>query len=139
MNAEKSFHRRANGGRPSAMILVVDDEPDTLTTLQLVLSMLGFETVTARSAREAMQCVEERLPDLIITDSAMPSMSGLELCRVLRAREKTRRIPIVLHTAMDLTDDAPRLYDHIIRKPADVDAFARTLRALLPPDPVGSR
>ena len=129
----------ASGRRLLAMILVVDDDPDTLTLLQFVLSMLGFEAVTARSAREALERVEERLPDLIITDSAMPSMSGLELCRVLRASQRTRRIPIVLHTGSDLPDDVPRLYDRIVTKPAETDALVKLVRELLPSDMSGVR
>lgn len=129
----------ASGQRLLAMILVVDDDPDTLTLLQFVLSMLGFEAVTARSAREALQRVEERLPDLIITDSAMPSMSGLELCRVLRASQRTRRIPIVLHTGSELPDDVPRLYDRIVTKPAETDALVKLVRELLPSDMPGVR
>ncbi|HXS26352.1 MAG TPA: response regulator [Steroidobacteraceae bacterium] len=139
MNVETNSAHPAAGRRPLAMILVVDDDPDALTTLHLVLSMLGFDAVAARSAREALQRIEERLPDLIITDSAMPSMSGLELCRVLRASQRTRRIPIVLHTGMDVPDDVPRLYDRIITKPAEIDAVVRLIRELLPPDAAGVR
>ncbi len=139
MNVETNSAHPASGRRPLAMILVVDDEPDTLATLHVVLSMLGFEVVTARSGREALECVENRLPELIITDSTMPSMSGLELCRVLRASQRTRRIPIVLHTAADLPDDVPRLYDRIITKPADIDALSKVIRELLPPPLSGAR
>jgi CheY-like chemotaxis protein len=139
VNVETNSAHPATGRRPIAMILVVDDEPDTLATLHLVLSMLGFEAVTARSAREALQRIEERLPELIITDSAMPSMSGLELCRVLRACHRTRRIPIVLHTGGELPEEVPRLYDRIITKPADVESVVKVVRELLPPGISGAR
>lgn len=133
MDSEKGSERAASDSRPIALILVVDDEPDTLTTLQIVLSMLGFGVATARTAREAMHRIAEQPPDLIITDNAMPTMSGLELCQVLRMHDATKRIPIVLHTAMDLPNDNLRLYDRVITKPADLEAFLRAIDALLPP------
>lgn len=121
------------------MILVVDDDRDRLRMLRFVLAMFGFEVIAARSPQEVLQCVAERLPDLIITDSAVPSMSALELCRVLRASQKTRRIPVILHTGVQMPDDVPRLYDQIITRSADVDAFAQLYRGLLLPGMSGAR
>jgi CheY-like chemotaxis protein len=118
---------------PRALILVVDDEPDTLATLQIGLSLLGFEVVTAHSAQEALRRVEERVPDVIITDCSMPRVSGLELCRQLRTRERTRRVPILLHTAMDIPNDCPQLYNQTITKPADLDALEHAICAQLSP------
>lgn len=109
-SADLNFDRR-----PLAMILVVEDDAERLKTLRFVLSMFGFESFAARSAREVLKCVEERQPDLILTDSPTPSMSGFELCRVLRASQRARRIPIVLKTGVQMPDDTPRLYDQIVR------------------------
>lgn len=135
-NERSSDHYVPDGRRPVAMILVIDDEPDTLTALQMALSLFGFEVVIARSAQEALRRVEERLPDLIITDISMPAMSGFELCRELRSRKTTRHIPIIMHTAMDVPGDPSRLYDRLITKPADIEEFVRAIEGLLPP---GSR
>src|SRR6185312_11054849 len=127
MDSENSPEKRCapDERRAVALILVIDDEPDTLTALKILLSLLGFRVVAARNAREALEQIEVQRPDLIVTDNAMPSMSGLELCRVLRAREATRGIPIVMHTGMDLPDDGSRLYDRVMTKPIDIDAFMR--------------
>lgn len=133
MNAETNAADLGFDHRPMAMILVVDDDPASLRTLRFVLAMFGFDAIIARSAREVLECAKERLSELILTDSARPSMSGLELCRVLRASQRTRRIPVVLHTGAQLPDDVPRLYDQILTRPADVDSFATLLRGLLPP------
>ena len=66
------FDRKPDGpavtSGPAALILVVDDDTDTLAALQLLLSVLGFEVATARSAQEALKSVAKRRPDLIITD-----------------------------------------------------------------------
>lgn len=116
------------------VILCVDDEPDLRTILRLYLSAQGFEVIQASNAAEALGVIEKRRPDLIITDCVMPGMSGLELCRTLREREDTRNIPIILHSGKDLwQDDYPRLFDRFVLKPAELDVFIRTVRALLAP------
>lgn len=117
--------------RSKPMILCVDDEPDLLTILRLFLSAQGFEVIPAMNAVEALQLVKERRPDLIITDCAMPGMSGLELCRALRERGGTRDIPIILYSGMDIWEDEPRPFDRFVLKPAELDVFVRTIRALL--------
>jgi len=113
-----------------ATILAVDDEPDVLTILQWFLSSEGFEVMTALSGPEALQRVEERLPDLIITDYRMPGMSGLALCRWLRAHRETQGIPIILHTAQD-PPPTDRLYDRVFTKPSDIGPLVSEVRALL--------
>ncbi len=112
-------------------VLVVDDAPDTLTILQLFLSTNDFEVLTASSAHEALRRISERPPDLIITDYAMPEMTGLELCEQLRRQEITRHIPVVLHTGAALSDEPSPLYNHMLKKPADLDELLRRARALL--------
>jgi two-component system phosphate regulon response regulator PhoB len=114
-----------------ALILVVDDDPDILATLQALLSVLGFDVATARSAPEALRSIEQRRPDLIITDCEMPRMSGLALCRELRERDQTADIPLVLYTGKDLPDGSPQPYDRSIAKTAGVDAILGTIQALL--------
>jgi CheY-like chemotaxis protein len=115
----------------AALILVVDDDADTLAALQLLLSVLGFEVATARGAQEALKSIAQRRPDLIITDCEMPQMSGLALCRELRGRDLTADIPIVVYTGRDLPDGGPKPYDCSIAKTAGTDAILDTIRALL--------
>jgi CheY-like chemotaxis protein len=117
--------------RPAALILVVDDDADNVTALQLLLSVVGFEVATARSAQEALSSIGQRRPDLIITDCEMPQMSGLALCRELRECDQTADIPLVLHTGKELPDGGPRPYDCSIAKTAGTDAILATIRALL--------
>lgn len=127
--------RSARAAPPSGcsnpVILYVDDEPDLLTILRLFLSAQGFEVIPTANAVEALHLVTERHPDLIITDSAMPGMSGLELCRTLRERADTRDIPIILYSGKDAWEDDSRLFDRFVLKPADLDVFVKTIRALL--------
>lgn len=127
--------QRCVPGRGNPVVLCVDDEPDLLTILRLFLSADGFEVMTALNATQALQLIEEQRPDIIITDHAMPGISGLELCRTLRKRAETREIPIILYSGRDLWDDNSGLFDRLVMKPAEFGTFARTVRSLLTSSP----
>ena len=82
-----------------ATILVVEDEGDIAILLRYNLEAEGFRVVTAESGDEAQHAIQEKLPDLILLDWMLPEISGIELCRRLRAREETARVPIIMLTA----------------------------------------
>lgn len=82
------------------MILVVDDEPDVRDMLRDQLSHLGYVVRTARSAEMALRDVEIVAPDLILTDVHMGGISGIELCRRLKADPRFTLTPVVIVTAV---------------------------------------
>lgn len=83
-----------------ALILIVDDESSARAVLHDLLLPDGHELRTAASAMDALAMVHDDVPDVVITDLMMPGMDGLELCRRLRAGERTRGTPIVAVTAL---------------------------------------
>jgi two-component system phosphate regulon response regulator PhoB len=83
----------------SSLILVVDDEPDLLDTLDYSLRKEGYRTRTAGTGRAALDAAEKEAPDLVILDLMLPDISGTEVCRRLRAAAATREVPIVMLTA----------------------------------------
>src|SRR6516225_9933675 len=80
-------------------VLIVDDDPDIQRLVSYNLSQAGFHVTTASSGRTALETVQEHPPDLIILDIMMPDIDGMEVCRTLRQRESSRRIPIIMLTA----------------------------------------
>ncbi len=80
-------------------VLVADDEAHIVHVLSMKLRNAGYEVITAVDGEEALELCAAEQPDLIITDYQMPLMSGLELCRKLRASKKTRDIPAIMLTA----------------------------------------
>lgn len=84
-----------------AVILVVDDEQDTLEVLRLWLAKHNYEVLTASSGKETLAVALTQQPDLILLDVMMPSLSGIDVCRQLRGREETSHIPVILITAFD--------------------------------------
>ena len=78
-------------------VLVVDDEPDTLELIKLVLESGGFETVLVSTGRDALRMIDTSNPDLILLDIMMPDMDGWDVFR--KIREKNSEIPIALLTS----------------------------------------
>lgn len=80
-------------------ILVADDEPSILLSLQFLLQKAGYQVRTARNGEEALQAVEAATPDLILLDAMMPKRDGYDVCQSLRADPAYRDIPIIMLTA----------------------------------------
>jgi len=80
-------------------VLIVDDDPDIERLVRYNLSQAGFEVSTANTGRLALDLVQRHPPDLIILDLMLPDVDGMEVCRTLRQRENSRRIPVVMLTA----------------------------------------
>src|SRR4051812_16522110 len=80
-------------------VLIVDDDPDIQRLVSYNLTQAGYEVATAETGRTALESVQKHPPDLIILDLMLPDVDGMEVCRTLRQREDSRRIPIVMLTA----------------------------------------
>lgn len=83
-----------------ASILVADDEPENLELMEGILAPSGYTVRTAGGGREALKAVEQELPDLILLDLMMPTVSGFEVCEMLRADPRTAHLPIIIVTAL---------------------------------------
>jgi CheY-like chemotaxis protein len=81
-------------------ILVVDDDPDARDFFITVLEDNGFATVSARDGNEALQRLEEGLPDLVTLDITMPEKSGVGVYRKLRETDQYAGIPVVIITGV---------------------------------------
>jgi two-component system phosphate regulon response regulator PhoB len=80
-------------------ILIADDELDVLNLLETRLTTAGFEVLKAMDGSVALRRARDEGPALAVLDVMMPGMSGLEVCRVLKADPKTARMPIILLSA----------------------------------------
>jgi CheY-like chemotaxis protein len=80
-------------------ILIVDDQPDNRGMLSELLGGEGYRTLEAASGMEAMDCIANRRPDLILLDVSMPDMDGFAVASLLKADPKTAGIPIIMVTA----------------------------------------
>lgn len=83
----------------AAKIMVVDDEPDVVDLIKLVLESDGYSVITAYSGKECLEKLDKETPDLILLDIMMPQMDGWEVFRRIRADERTANIPVAMLTA----------------------------------------
>jgi CheY-like chemotaxis protein len=125
-------------------VLVVDDEPDACEFLRALLEEHGARVTTVTSAAAALRALEERAPDVLVSDIAMPEEDGYALIRTVRARGgPLARIPAIAVTAYTGTEDRERAfvagYQRHLAKPVVegelVAAIARFTRAPSPGAP----
>nr|WP_204151732.1 hybrid sensor histidine kinase/response regulator [Leptolyngbya sp. CCY15150] len=86
---------------PLADILIVDDMPDNLRLLSVMLTDSGYKVRKAINGDRALRAIRAILPDLILLDINMPDMSGYDVCRQLKESDRTRDIPIIFISALD--------------------------------------
>jgi len=82
------------------IILVVDDEPTIRALVRAALEPAGAHVLEASDGVSALQAIDARRPDLVLLDIALPRMSGLEVCRRIKANRDTAAIPVLLLTGL---------------------------------------
>ena len=80
-------------------IVCIEDEPEMIDLIQLILSRRGFEVIGATGGKEGLDKVREMHPDLVLLDLMMPDMDGWEVYQQMKADETMRDIPVVVVTA----------------------------------------
>jgi len=112
-------------------ILLVDDTPDNLRLLSLILSQRGYEVRKALSGRMAITSAQAKAPDLILLDVRMPQMDGYQVCEQLKANPQTADIPVVFVSALDDPLDKVKAFavggaDYVTKPFQDLEVIART-------------
>ena len=127
-------------------VLVVEDEPAQREVLAYNIHAEGFEVTTVASGDEALMSVKETAPDVIILDWMLPNVSGIEVCRQLKAAADTANIPIIMLSARSEENDKVRGLeigaDDYVTKPysiAELLARLRTQLRRVRPSTVGER
>lgn len=118
-----------------AKILVVEDEAALSELLSYNLTKEGFEVSLSADGEDAVIAVDEQRPDLILLDWMLPTQSGIEVCRQIKARPETRDIPVIMLTARGEEEDRIRGLntgaDDFITKPFSMTELVARIRAVL--------
>ena len=116
-------------------IVLVDDEPDIVKTMEMFLKQEGFNVITASDGIMALDKIRKEMPDLIILDIMLPKLDGYKVCRMLKFDEKYDKIPIVIFTAraQELDKDKAKEVkaDAYITKPFQPELLLAKIKELL--------
>ena len=118
-----------------AYVLIVDDEADLAHLLEFNLRQAGFDPRVAVTGAEAIRMARERTPHLVILDVMLPDMSGVDVCRQLKALPETRAVPVMMLTARGEEEDRVRGFevgaDDYVVKPFSVRELILRAKAVL--------
>jgi two-component system sensor histidine kinase ChiS len=115
-------------------VLIVEDEYDIGSTMELVLEMENHEVRLCSNGEEALSILaSEALPDLIISDLMMPIKDGYELLKEIRSNKRYENIPLILTSAAPLNDSKVDKdgFQGFVRKPFDLDNFLELVNKVL--------
>src|SRR3954451_7064755 len=119
----------------SQTIFIADDEADLLHLVERALLKEGFKVETASTGRAALEGVKAIVPDLAILDMMMPEMTGVEVCRALRAQPATAEIPLIMLSARTAEIDRVVAFevgvDDYVTKPFSSRELLLRVRAIL--------
>jgi two-component system alkaline phosphatase synthesis response regulator PhoP len=92
-------------------IMVVDDDPDILYTVRIILERGGYGVIRASSGRECLDILDREIPDLILLDIMMPGMDGWDVLKEIRRREDLKTIPVAMLTAKSFSGGSVKKRD----------------------------
>jgi CheY-like chemotaxis protein len=121
----------------SALVLLVDDEPDQVEMYRLGLESAGFRVVAAFTGTDALTRAREHQPQVIVLDVRLPDMTGWDVCAVLKTDPRTERIPVIVLTAAVVPSlphqAAAAGCASYLLKPCFPDELTRTVREVIAP------
>lgn len=121
-----------------AKVLVVDDEPNIVLSLEFLMSQAGLEVVTAEDGESALLRLKDASPDLLLLDISLPGISGFEVLEQLRQREQqatTQRLPVIMLTAHGREVEREKSLalgaDDYVTKPFSTQQLVEKVKSLL--------
>ena len=127
----------SNNGDKS--VLVVEDDPEINELVGAYVRIAGYEYQAALTGQAALRQARDHHPALIVLDLMLPDVDGFEVCRQLKNEESTRRIPIIMLSALDRDEHRDRGRDcgaaHYMTKPFDPEELMQTIRENADPSP----
>ncbi len=123
---------------PKGKVLIADDEPSIVASLEFLMQRSGYEVCIARDGEEVLRLTDRFRPDVILLDVMMPRRSGIEVCRALRRDPELRGTRVVLLSAKGRTGDVDQGVqagaDAYVTKPFSTKALVATVRDLIGPE-----
>ena len=123
--------------RNSKLVLIAEDEPNIVISLEFLLKGAGYEVTVARDGEEALRQVGMLRPDLVVLDIMLPSVSGFEVCRRIRERRESKDTKVLMLTARGLESEIEKGMaagaNAYMTKPFATRELVQTVASLLAP------
>lgn len=117
-------------------ILIVDDEPNILMSLDFLMRKQGYEVFVARDGSEALEIITKEMPQVIVLDIMMPEVDGYEVCQSVKGSPETSDIKIIFLTAKSKKEDIEKGYevgaDLYLTKPFSTRNLVKKVKELVP-------
>ena len=118
-----------------AKVLVVDDNLQNLELILTYLEDIDCQTLSAEGGQQALEIIENQMPDLVLLDVMMPKISGFEVCKKIKNNPKTQQIPVIMVTALNEIGDIERAIasgtDDFLSKPVNKWELLTRVRTML--------
>lgn len=128
----------ATGPGGSEKVLIADDEPNIVVSLEFMMKREGFDVLVARDGLCALETIRREHPRLVLLDATMPGMTGFDVCEAVRSDEHTRDTRIVMLTAKGRATDKARGVgagaDAYVTKPFSTRDLVQTVREMMTRD-----
>ena len=115
-------------------ILIVDDEPNIVLSLEFLMTQAGYEVETAGDGDAAIQAVADKPPDLILLDLNLPKKDGRQVLMEIKSDDRLKSIPVVILTTSSSDEDILHSYKHyancFVTKPLDLKQFFKVVKSI---------
>jgi CheY-like chemotaxis protein len=122
--------------QPKAKVVVVDDEPNILMSLEFLMRKSGYEVFIARDGAEALQLVHEQHPNVLVLDVMMPQVDGYEVCQQIKSNPDLEQIRVIFLSANSKETDIEKGYaagaDLYLSKPFSTKELVKRIQEFLP-------
>ena len=116
-------------------ILIVDDEPNILMSLDFLMRKQGYEVLIARDGGEALQIIDNDIPDVVLLDIMMPEVDGYEVCQHVKQTNDKQHMKVVFLTAKSKKEDIEKGYemgaDLYLTKPFSTRQLVKEIKQLM--------
>lgn len=120
-------------------VLAVEDQPEYLEMLQMVMDGIGHSIIVAKDGIEALRILEKEKIDVIMSDVAMPTMDGIEFHKLIRAKPEHKETPFIFLTGVtnlkEIRDECNSPKDLLLQKPISVDRLLKMFSGQTKPFP----
>ena len=118
-------------------VMIIEDNQLNQRIADMIIKQLGHDTVQVFEGKKAFEIAKQEKPDLVILDIKMPDISGVEICKSLKADDELKNVPVIVVTSLSSDEDKEQIVketgcDNYIAKPFFPDLFATTIGRYIP-------